>query len=156
VTSAEDGLVVAGRDVLFREYVDQKKTANFAIYIIVIMVAGYAAITVINTLASSTAARRREFGLQRLAGSTRGQVMRMVGLEGAILAVSGIALGTVAVIGILVPVSLKRLDSALPAGSPWIYVSTAALVALLTLGAMLPPAWRATRSRPAEAALAIE
>jgi putative ABC transport system permease protein len=156
VTSAEDGLVVAGRDVLFREYDDQKKTANFAIYIIVIMVAGYAAITVINTLASSTAARRREFGLQRLAGSTRGQVMRMVGLEGAILAVSGIALGTVAVIGILVPVSLKRLDSALPAGSPWIYVSTAALVALLTLGAMLPPAWRATRSRPAEAALAIE
>lgn len=156
VTSAEAGLAVAGRDVLLSDYDDQKETANFAIYIMVIMIAGYAAITLINTLASSTAARRREFGLQRLAGSTRGQVMRMVGLEGAILAASGIALGTVAVIGILVPVSLKRLDSVVPAGSPWIYVATAALAVLLTLGAMLLPAWRATRGRPAEAALAIE
>ncbi|CAM3338375.1 ABC transporter permease [Kibdelosporangium persicum] len=156
VTSAADGLTVAGRDVLFGEYDAQKTTANFAIYIMVLMIAGYAAITVINTLASSTTARRREFGLQRLAGSTRGQVMRMVGLEGAILAVSGIALGTVAAIGILVPVSVKRLDSVLPAGSPWIYVSTAALTVLLTFGATLLPAWRATRRRPAEAALAIE
>ncbi|GIJ50617.1 ABC transporter permease [Virgisporangium aliadipatigenens] len=156
VTSAEKGLAVTGRDVLLTEFDDQKQTANFAIYIMVLMIAGYAAITVINTLASSTAARRREFGLQRLAGSTRSQVMRMVGLEGAILAASGIALGTVAVIGILVPVSLKRLDSVIPAGSPWIYVSTAALAVLLTLGAMLLPAWRATRGRPAEAALALE
>jgi putative ABC transport system permease protein len=156
VTSVEKGLAVTGRDVLLTEFDDQKQTANFAIYIMVLMIAGYAAITVINTLASSTAARRREFGLQRLAGSTRGQVMRMVGLEGAILAASGIALGTGAVIGVLVPVSLKRLDSVVPAGSPWIYVSTAALAVLLTLGAMLLPAWRATRGRPAEAALAIE
>jgi putative ABC transport system permease protein len=156
VTSAESGLTVAGRDVLLREYDGQKSTANFAIYIMVLMIAGYAAITVINTLASSVMARRRELGLQRLAGSTRGQVMRMVALEGAILAGSGIALGTVAVIGILVPVSVKRLDSLLPAGSPWIYVSTATLIVLLTLGAMLLPAWRVTRGRPAEAALAIE
>lgn len=156
VTSAAGGLTVAGRDVLLGEYDDQKTTANFAIYIMVLMIAGYSAITVINTLASSTTARRREFGLQRLAGSTRGQVLRMVGLEGAILAVSGIALGTVAVLGILVPVSLKRLDSVLPAGSPWVYASTAALTVLLTLGAMLLPAWRATRDRPAEAALTIE
>ncbi|ROO61151.1 putative ABC transport system permease protein [Micromonospora sp. Llam0] len=156
VASAEAGLAVAGRDVLLTEFDEQKKTANFAIYIMVLMIAGYAAITVINTLVSSTAARRREFGLQRLAGSTRGQVMRMVGLEGAILAVGGIALGTAAVTVILVPVSLKRLDSALPAGSPWIYLSTATLAALLTLGAMLLPAWQVTRNRPAEAALALE
>jgi putative ABC transport system permease protein len=44
----------------------------------------------------------------------------------------------------------------LTAGSPWIYVSTAALTVLLTLGATLLPAWRATRGRPAEAALAVE
>jgi putative ABC transport system permease protein len=77
-------------------------------------------------------------------------------LEAAILAVGGIALGTVAVLGILIPVSLKRLGSVLPAGSPWIYVSTAALTVLLTLGATFLPAWRATRGRPAEAALAVE
>ncbi|MEV6623921.1 FtsX-like permease family protein [Amycolatopsis sp. NPDC051106] len=156
VTSAEDGLTVTGRDVLLKEFDEQKTTADFAIYLMVVMIAGYAAITVINTLVSSMTARRREFGLQRLAGSTRGQVLRMAVLEGAILAFGGIALGTVAVLGILVPVSLKRLGSVLPAGSPWVYVSTAALTVLLTLGATLLPVWRATRGRPAEAALAVE
>lgn len=152
----ENGLTVSGRDVLFSEYDEQRTTATFAIYIMVIMIAGYAAITVINTLASSTTARRREFGLQRLAGSTRGQVLRMVGIEGAIVAVSGVALGTLASIAILVPVSLKRLDSVLPSGSPFIYAATAGLAVLLTLSATLLPAWRATRGRPAESALAIE
>lgn len=154
--SGGDGLTVTGRDVLLGEYDDQKKTANFAIYIMVVMIAGYVAITVVNTLASSMMARRRELGLQRLAGSTRGQVMKMVGLEGTIVAVSGIALGTAAATAILVPVSLKRLDSILPSGSPWIYASTVAFTLLLTLGAMLLPAWRVARGRPAEAALAVE
>lgn len=156
VLAAQDGMTVSGREVLFSEYDEQRTTATFAIYIMVIMIAGYAAITVINTLASSTTARRREFGLQRLAGSTRGQVMRMVGIEGAIVAVSGVALGTMASIAILIPVSLKRLDSVIPAGSPLIYAATAGLAVLLTLGATLLPAWRATRGRPAESALAIE
>ncbi|RIQ21374.1 ABC transporter permease [Jiangella rhizosphaerae] len=154
--AAEDGLTVSGRDVLFSEYDEQRTTATVAISIMVIMIAGYAAITVINTLASSTTARRREFGLQRLAGSTRGQVMRMVALEGAIVAVSGVALGTMASSAILVPVSLKRLDSVLPSGSPLIYAATAGLAVVLTLAATLLPAWRATRGRPAESALAIE
>lgn len=154
--AGQNGLTVSGRDVLFSEYDEQRTTATFAIYIMVVMIAGYAAITVVNTLASSTTARQREFGLQRLAGSTRGQVLRMVGIEGAIVAVSGVALGTLASIAILVPVSLKRLDSVLPAGSPLIYAATAGLGVLLTLGATLLPAWRATRGRPAESALAIE
>lgn len=151
-----DGTTVTGRDVLLADYDEQKKTANFAIYIMVLMVGGYAAITVVNTLASSMAARRREFGLQRLAGSTRKQVLQMVGLEGAIVAVSGFVVGTAAALAILVPVSVKRLDSVFPAGSPWIYVATVGLTVVLTLAAMLLPAWRVTRGRPAEAALAVE
>ncbi|MBD8060994.1 ABC transporter permease [Oceanitalea stevensii] len=152
----EGGLTVSGRDVLLAEYDEQKRTANVAIYIMVLMVGGYAAITVVNTLASSVSARRREFGLQRLAGSTRAQVMRMVGLEGAIVALSGVALGTAAAAAIVVPVSEERLGSVIPAGSPWIYVVTVTLTVLLTLAAMLLPAWRATRGRPAEAVLAVE
>lgn len=154
--AGREGVTVTGRDVLLEEYDEQKTTAGFAIYIMVVMIAGYVAITVVNTLASSMTARRRELGLQRLAGSTRGQVMKMIGLEGAIVAVSGVALGTAAAAAILVPVSLKRLDSVAPAGSPWIYATTVALTVLLVLAAMLLPAWRMTRGRPAEAALAIE
>lgn len=151
-----DNLTVSGRDVILEAFDEEKKTANFAILIMVVMIGGYAAITVINTLASSTVARRREFGLQRLAGSTRSQVTGMVCLEGAIVAVSGVVLGTLAAGAVLVPVSLKRLGTVLPAGSPWMYVSTASLCVALTLAAMVLPALRATRGRPAAAALAAD
>ncbi|NED96046.1 ABC transporter permease [Phytoactinopolyspora alkaliphila] len=156
LTAGQDGLAVADRDALFGQYEDGQETAAFANYILVLMIVGYAAISVINTLVSSTMARRREFGLQRLAGSTRGQVMRMVGTEGTFVAVTGVALGTIASLAILVPVSLKRVDSVVPAGSPLIYAAIAGLAVLLTLGAMLLPAWRATRGRPAKSAVAIE
>lgn len=156
LTVSGEDVTVSGRDVLFAEYDAQKLTANFAIYIMVLMIAGYSAITVINTLASSMVARRREFGLQRLAGSTREQVMKMVGIEGAIVAISGIAIGTAAAAVIVVPISVERLGSVIPAGPPWVYLVTVAFTALLTLGAMLLPAWRATRGRPAEAALTVE
>ncbi|GAB2503668.1 FtsX-like permease family protein [Promicromonospora xylanilytica] len=156
LTAGRDGLTVADREVLFDEYEDQTKTASYAIYIMVLMLVGYAAITMINTLVSSTSARRREFGLQRLVGSTRRQVMQMVGMESAIVAVTGVALGTAAAMAILVPVSLKRLGSLIPAGSPLIYAAIVGLVVLLTLGAALLPAWQATRGRPAESAVAVE
>lgn len=156
VVAGEEGVAVASSDVLLEDYDDQKKTATYAIYIMVLMVAGYAAITVINTLASSVAARRREFGLQRLAGSTRAQVMRMVGVESAIVAGSGVAIGTAAAVVILVPVSIKRLDTVVPGGSPWMYLTVVGGTVVLSLAAMLLPAWRATRGRPAEAALAVE
>ena len=156
LTAATDGLTVADREVLYSEYEEQTKTASYAIYIMVLMLVGYSAITMINTLVSSTSARRREFGLQRLVGSTRRQVLQMVGTEAAIVAVTGVTLGTTAALAILVPVSLKRLDSVIPAGSPLIYAAIVGLVVLLTIGATLLPAWRATRGRPAESAVAVE
>ncbi|MFD2797052.1 FtsX-like permease family protein [Promicromonospora vindobonensis] len=156
LTAATDGLTVADREVLYSEYEEQTKTASYAIYIMVLMLVGYSAITMINTLVSSTSARRREFGLQRLVGSTRRQVLQMVGMEAAIVAVTGVALGTTAALAILVPVSLKRLDTVLPAGSPLIYAAIVGLVVLITIGATLLPAWRATRGRPAESAVAVE
>lgn len=156
LTAAHDGLTVDGREVLFTEYEDQTKTATYAIYIMVTMLVGYAAITTINTLASSTSARQREFGLQRLVGSTRRQVLQMVGTEAVIVAVTGVVLGTTAALGILVPVSLKRLGTVIPAGPPLVYVAIVGLVVLLVLGATLLPAWRATRGRPAESALSVE
>ena len=142
--------------MLLGEFDEQRKTSTFAIYLMVLMIAGYAAITVVNTLASSTTTRRREFGLQRLAGSTREQVLRMVGIESLLVAVIGLAVGSLAALAIVVPVSVKRLGTLVPAGSPWIYVSMVALVVLLTLAATLLPTWRATRGRPAESALAID
>jgi putative ABC transport system permease protein len=151
-----DGLTISDREVLLDAFDEQRQTSTFAIYLMVLMIAGYAAITVVNTLASSTTTRRREFGLLRLAGFTRTQVLRMVGIESLIVALGGLAVGTVAALGIVVPVAVKRLNTMVPAGSPWLYVSIVALVVLLTWSATFLPTWRATRGRPAESALAIE
>lgn len=156
LAAARDGLTVADREILFDEFEDQKKTASYAIYIMVLMLVGYSAITTINTLASSTSARRREFGLQRLVGSTRRQVLLMVGTEAGIVAGTGLVLGTAAALGVLVPLSVDRLGSVVPAGPPLVYAVIVGVVVLLTLGATLLPAWQATRGRPAEAAVSVE
>ena len=60
------------------------------------MIALFAAIMLVNTLIAATTYRRREFGQQRLAGATRGQVLRMVGVEGVVLAVTGVLFGALA------------------------------------------------------------
>jgi len=152
----EPGLAVADRDALFEAHADQQQTMTFANYTIVIMIAAYAAISVINTLATSTAARRKEFGLQRLTGSTRRQVMQMIGTEGALTTVIGVVLGTIAALGTLVPFSLARTDSLTPSGSPLIYVGVVGTALVLTVGSSLLAGRRALRSRPAEAAVAVD
>ncbi len=156
LVAGQEGLAVADRDDLFAEHAEEQQTMAFANYTIVIVIVAYAAISVINALVTSTAARRREFGLQRLAGSTRGQILRMVGLEGVLVAAIGVLLGTIASMATLVPFSTNRIDSWTPSGSPWIYATIVGVAVVLTLGATLIPGWQAMRSRPAEAAVAVE
>src|SRR5690606_2444345 len=76
LAAGEDGLTVADRETLFAAHAEAQGEQAFASYTIVIVIVTYTAISVINALASSTITRRREFGLQRLTGSTRGQVLR--------------------------------------------------------------------------------
>jgi putative ABC transport system permease protein len=111
---------------------------------------------VINTLVSSTTSRRREFGLLRLAGSTRRQVMSMVATEGVLVALIGIVLGTVVSIATVTPFSVTRMDSLTPSGSPLVYVAVVVVGVGLTLGASLLSGWRMLRARPAAAAVAVQ
>lgn len=156
LAAATPGLAVAGRDALFDDYGNQQRTLAFANYTVVIMIVAYAAISVINVLSASTGARRREFGLQRLTGATRSQVLRMVGAEGVLVAGVGIGLGTLASVATLVPFSLARADQLTPSGSPLIYLGVVAVALGLTLSATLLPAWRVLRQRAAQAATAAD
>lgn len=156
LAAATPGLAVAGREALFDDYGNQQNTLAFANYTIVIMIVAYAAISVINVLSASTGARRREFGLQRLTGATRGQVMRMVGAEGVLVAAVGIVLGTLASAATLVPYSLARADSLTPSGSPLVYLGVVAVALGLTMAATLLPARQVLRQRAAQAATAAD
>jgi putative ABC transport system permease protein len=154
LAAAEPGLTVEGRDALVAAHDQGTQTQSWVTYLLVGMIIAYTAISVVNSLALATGNRRREFGLQRLTGATRGQVMRMVTVEGLLVGVVGVLLGTAAAAAILVAFVHAAGDGTrlLPSGPGWLYGVVVAAALGLTLSATLVPTWRALRGRPAEAA----
>jgi putative ABC transport system permease protein len=146
------GVSVAGRDALAATYREQQQTQAWVNYLLVGMIVAYTAISVVNTLALATARRRREFALLRLTGSTRGQVLRMMSMEGVLIAVIGIVLGTAVSATAVVPFSAAASDSPMPSGPPWIYSAVVGTAVVLALTATLLPTWQALRSPPADGA----
>ncbi len=143
---------VGDRDALVATHAKDQAVGAWVNYLMVGMIIAYTVISVANTLVMATMRRRREFGLQRLTGSTRAQVLRMAGFEGGLVAVIGIVLGTVVSAGAIVPFCLVATDSLLPMGSPLIYLSVIGIAAALALVATLVPAWVATRGPAVDAA----
>lgn len=146
------GVAVADRGVLTAAHGEQQQTQAWVNYLLVGMIVAYTAISVVNTLVLATARRRREFALLRLTGSTKAQVLGIMTMEGVLVAVIGIVLGTAVSTTTLVPFSVAAGDSLLPSGPPWIYLAVVGTAAVLALAATLLPTWQALRSPPAEAA----
>jgi putative ABC transport system permease protein len=114
------------------------------------MLIAYTAVSVVNTLVSSTLRRRREFALQRLTGSTRMQVLRMLTTESMLVTLAGITLGTLVALACLIPFSAKVSTSAMPTGPLWIYLVIVGAAAVLTFGSTLLPATTTLRHSPTQ------
>lgn len=110
---------------------------------------GFAAITAINTLVMVVLDRRREVALLRLTGTTRRQVHAMFRWEAAIVAVTGIGLGTA-----IAWITLRGFARGATGGSPYVPplqgIGVVAVAALIAFGAMAVPA-RALMRRPPKA-----
>jgi putative ABC transport system permease protein len=145
------GVAVADRSAVTEAYANEQEIQASVNYLMVGMIMAYTAISVVNTLVMATARRRQEFGLQRLTGSTRGQVLRMMSVEALLVTAIGVVLGTIVSAGTLVPFSLVVSGTPLPSGPPWIYLGIIAAAGLMTALATILPTWFATRPRPAEA-----
>ena len=130
----------------------EEKSIETLNLVVVAMIAVFAAIMLLNTLIAATIHRRREFGQQRLAGSTPPQVLRMVSLESLVLAATGVLFGSLASIFTVVPFSIARTDSVLPDSTIAIYVAVVGAAVLLTLAASLGATRRALRTPAIEAA----
>src|SRR5262249_30564021 len=122
--------------------------------VVVGMVCVFAAIMVVNALAASIAARRREFGLQRLAGSTQGQVTSMARIEAALIAATGIVAGGGASLAAVVPYTIVKTPGSLPTTWPWLFPLVAVLAAGVTLGATTVATRRVVRTPAVEAVAA--
>ena len=146
------GVAVADRNAVTEAYANEQEIQASVNYLLVGMIMAYTAISVVNTLVMATARRRREFGLQRLTGSTRGQVLRMMGVEAILVTAIGVVLGTIVSAGTLVPFSLVVNGTPVPSGPLWIYLAIIGAAGLMTTLATILPTWFATRPRPAEAA----
>ncbi|GAA2993483.1 putative ABC transport system permease protein [Actinokineospora diospyrosa] len=146
------GAMVGDRATVTAAFNEGQEVGLWVNYTLVGMIMAYTVISVVNTLVMATAARRREFGLQRLTGSSRGQVLRMMATEGVMVALVGLILGTLVSAGTLVPFSLVVSDSIFPMGPAWIYLTILGVMTALTLASTLIPTWRATKTRPVDAA----
>ncbi|MFI1394371.1 FtsX-like permease family protein [Streptomyces sp. NPDC020681] len=152
LTARTPGLAVSDRDALIAAHSEDTETQAWINYLLVGMIVAYTAISVVNSLAMATGARRREFGLQRLTGATKAQVMRMLTVEGLLVAAIGVLLGTAAAATTLVPFAHAAADRLLPTGPLWIYGTVVGTALALALSATLIPAWRALKILPVRAA----
>ena len=144
------GVQLADRDSLVAANAADLQTQAWVNYMLVGMLIAYTAVSVVNTLVSSTLRRRREFALQRLTGSTRTQVLRMLITESTLVALAGITLGTLVALACLVPYSAKVSTSAVPTGPLWIYLTVIGAAAALTLASTLIPATTTLRHSPTQ------
>jgi putative ABC transport system permease protein len=128
----------------------------------VLLVFGFVAIfvgsfTIFNTLSITVAQRAREFGMLRMVGATRRQILGSVLLEalalGLLASTIGMALGFGVAKGL--DAIFRSMDLALP-DAGMVFAGQTVIVSLLvgtlvTLVAGLIPAWRATRVPPVAA-----
>ncbi|TDO52232.1 putative ABC transport system permease protein [Kribbella sp. VKM Ac-2527] len=150
LTATHPGVQLAHRDALIDTFNEDLKTQAWVNYLLVGLLIGYTGVSVVNTLVSATIRRRREFALQRLTGSTRAQILRMLSTEAALITFAGILLGTCAAMATLIPFSTTVSDSPVPHGSVWIYLFITATAALLTFASTLLPATTTLRHHPAD------
>jgi len=133
--------------------VDAKSLETLNLTVVGIIVV-FSCIMLINSLYAATTYRRKEFGQQRLAGATPGQVLGMIGIESLVLMVTGVFFGTAAALAGIIPFTMVRTDAVLPDQGLGIWLGTVAVAAGVTLGTTLFTARRVLRG-PAISAVAL-
>jgi putative ABC transport system permease protein len=129
----------------------EDKTLETLNLVVVGIIAVFACIMLVNSLYAAVSYRGGEFGQQRLAGATPGQVLGMIGIEGLVLTVTGVALGSVAGLAGILPFASLRTDSMLPDQGPLMWLGIAAVAAMATIATGLGTARRALRTAAVDA-----
>ncbi|GAA3388800.1 FtsX-like permease family protein [Cryptosporangium minutisporangium] len=114
--------------------------------VVVGIIAAFSCLMLVNALYAATSYRRQEFGQQRLAGATPGQVLRMVGGEAAVLSLAGVLFGTTAGVAGILSFTLVRTDALRPDVGPGIWLGIVAIAAVATLATSLGTAIRTLRA----------
>lgn len=111
-------------------------------FLVVGMIALFAAVVVANIAVATTLHRRREFGQRRLIGDTPGEVRRSLSWEACAILAAGLVSGTLAALVGVVPFSYAKTGHLMPQQGLWVFFGIAAGVTALTLAACLGAARR--------------
>jgi putative ABC transport system permease protein len=149
--TAMPGLTVLDREGLAAAGQAQRDTETWVNLIALLVILGYVAIAVVNTLVMATAARSREFALLRLVGTATRQVRRMTRIESVIVVGIALVVGSLAALPPLVGVSIGMTGSPVPTIAPLAYLTVVAVTALLGLLAIGIPTRLVMRTRPVHA-----
>jgi putative ABC transport system permease protein len=153
---ADKGLVVLTHDQLQRHIANAIDRLYGIAYGQQIVVGVVAALGVVTALLIAVLQRRRELGVLRAVGASRGQVVRSVLAEAALMGVIGTAIGLVVGIPlewyVLQVAILEESGYLFPVTVPWAEAGVIAAIALLlaTLAGLIP-ALHAVRQRIPEA-----
>ncbi len=147
----QPGVEVGGSEIIAAAADANAETQAWVNYVLLGMVILFSAFALLNTLMLAVAGRVREFGLLRLVGGTRRQVLGMMRLEAATVVLIGSTLGAVVAAATVMPFA-KAVSGAF---RPDIALVPAACLlggtALLVLIGNLLPARRALRVSPVDA-----
>lgn len=115
-------------------------------YVVVGMIAVFAAVMLVNLLVAEMTSRRREFAQLRLAGATPRQIFLLVGAENVLILTTGVLFGSLAALLTVIPYSIAVTHEALPDTSIGIYCAVVATVIVLCGASSVGAARRITRS----------
>ncbi|MFH9610903.1 FtsX-like permease family protein [Streptomyces sp. NPDC017448] len=133
------------------DQVEEQRATAWVNYLVVGLIIAYTAITIINTQAMNTTARRREFALLRLTGTNRSQMLGMMRRESLAVVVVGAALGVLLSVPPLVLVATALTGGPWPTVPVWGWLAVLGSTAVLSVaGTMLPTRWM-LRARPVDA-----
>lgn len=152
---ASGGRVLTADQWVAAAHPQTDRTTRLGLLLVLGIALLYTGISLVNTMVMATADRVRELAALRLAGATRGQVLRLVGTE----ALAVVAVGTL--LGLLVAAlelagmwrALRLLSAPAPVRLPWPAMGAAAgACAILAAAAAVATAWPALRRGAAELA----
>ncbi|WP_326565381.1 FtsX-like permease family protein [Amycolatopsis rhabdoformis] len=144
------GVAVGDDDALTASFQAGADVEAMINYLLAVLAIAYAAIAAVNTLAVAVLARRREFGAQRLAGADRGQVRRMLFVEGGVVAVTGLVLGIVISLFTVLPMAIST-GEIIPSGPVWVFLAVVLAIFLIVWPVTSLSARLAMRRSPIEA-----
>ncbi len=144
------------------------KTERITMFILLLLVIIVAAFNIVGSLIMVVMEKGKEIAILISMGATRGAILRIFFIQGAIMGLSGSVLGTVGGLTLgwklsivenflekflgldILPASVYHIDK-LPVRMTFVDVTATAVIAvIISLGATLYPAWRASRVDPVE------